>query len=181
MAASLTSLLFRLPAPLFGTAGTAFAWGTKKASALPRYVGWAVPGAVGALWFVWPAVSDDWKIEVGIMADPEAAAAEAKAKAEAAEAAKKPAPAIAVELSQEAKDAIATAHKGHEATMSAEEKTVVAHVKAGDFSDLEKDWDTFAEKSIVPGEDDDDDDEDEDDEDEDEDEDDDDDDDDDDE
>uniref|UniRef100_A0A7S4IYM4 Uncharacterized protein n=1 Tax=Odontella aurita TaxID=265563 RepID=A0A7S4IYM4_9STRA len=164
MAASVTALLGRLPAPLFGNAATAFAWSTKKASALPRYAGWAVPGAVGALWFVWPAVDDGWKVSVGIMADPEAAAA---AKAEAAEAAKvsSPAPAIAVELSQEAKDAIANAHKGSEVTMSAEEKAVVAKVKAGDFSDLEKDWDTFAEKSIVPGEDDDDDDDDDDDED----------------
>jgi hypothetical protein len=29
-------------------------------------IGWAVPLSIGGLWFVWPAVDDGWKIEMGI-------------------------------------------------------------------------------------------------------------------
>jgi len=144
------SLLYRIPTPLFGNAAVAFAWGTKKASALPRYAPWAVPGIVGALWFVWPAVDEGWKISVGIMADPEAA----KASAPQTETAKE---LDTINLSPEAKEVIANAHKGAEAKLTAEEMVVLANVKAGNFTDLEKEWDNFAQKAIVPGEDDDDD------------------------
>jgi len=32
--------------------------------------GWAGPYSVGALWFVWPAVDDGWKIEMGMKSAP---------------------------------------------------------------------------------------------------------------
>ena len=33
---------------------------------------WIFPLTAGAGWLVWPAVDDDWKLERGLMRDPEA-------------------------------------------------------------------------------------------------------------
>lgn len=161
--ASLTKSLLRIPVPLFGTAASAFALGAKKATAAPRYAMWALPGAAGAMWFVWPAVSEEFKISVGMLPDPEA---------ESGEASKTPAVAPAVELSEEAQEKVDNAYKSHdqivEEKMSDEEKAVLKAVEKGDFGALDNEWDDFMTKSIKPGEDDDDDDDDEDDDDDDE-------------
>lgn len=85
MSASIARLINTLPIPVFGSARTAALFTVAKAKTLPRMVGWAGPLAAGALWFVWPAVDDEWKMEMGLMADPEAAM-------KAAEAAKEDAP-----------------------------------------------------------------------------------------
>ncbi|GFH53085.1 hypothetical protein CTEN210_09561 [Chaetoceros tenuissimus] len=53
--------LKKLPVPLFGTAATAVQFGAKKATSAPRYAQWGVPLAAGGLWFVWPAVDEEWK------------------------------------------------------------------------------------------------------------------------
>jgi hypothetical protein len=63
MAASLTRLIRTLPVPLFGSLNTAAAFTIAKSKALPRMVGWAVPLAIGGLWFVWPAVDDSRVIQ----------------------------------------------------------------------------------------------------------------------
>lgn len=155
MASALTKSLLRIPVPLFGTAASAVSIGTKKAMAVPRYALWAVPGAAGAMWFVWPAVTDDFKISIGLLPDPEAETAAAAA----------PAAAPAVELSDEAKAKVDSAYKSADQIiaekMSDDEKAVLASIAKGDLSVLDNDWDQFMEKSIKPGEDDDDEDEDE--------------------
>eukprot|EP00563_Minutocellus_polymorphus_P001026 CAMPEP_0181039722 /NCGR_PEP_ID=MMETSP1070-20121207/10643_1 /TAXON_ID=265543 /ORGANISM="Minutocellus polymorphus, Strain NH13" /LENGTH=179 /DNA_ID=CAMNT_0023117637 /DNA_START=137 /DNA_END=676 /DNA_ORIENTATION=+ len=163
--ASLTKSLLRIPVPLFGTAASALTLGMKKATAAPRYAMWALPGAAGAMWFIWPAVSDDFKISLGMLPDPEAEAA-AAADASAAKTAAV-VPAVTVELSEEAQEKVDNAYKSDdqvvEEKMSDEEKAVLKAVEKGDFDVLDNDWDQFMEKSIKPGEDDDDDDEDDDD------------------
>ena len=156
--ASLTKSLLRIPVPLFGTAASAFTLGVKKATAAPRYAMWALPGAAGAMWFIWPAVSDEFKISIGMLPDPEAEAASSSADASASKA---PAVAPAVELSEEAQEKVENAYKSHdqivEEKMSDEEKAVLKAVEKGDLSALDNDWDEFMTKAIKPGEDDDDD------------------------
>ena len=62
----LTRTIHPLPVPLFGSVKTASLFLCAKTKALPRMIGWAVPLSIGGLWFVWPAVDDGWKIEMGI-------------------------------------------------------------------------------------------------------------------
>jgi hypothetical protein len=103
---------------------------------------------VGALWFIWPAVDDGWKIQMGIKADPEAAAAAAAAKAAAA-APKK------VELSAAAAAKVEEAYKAHEYVETEDDKLLAKAASSGDYSELEAKWEAFAEKATRPGEDDD--------------------------
>jgi hypothetical protein len=160
MSASLVRLINTLPVPIFGSTRTAAMFVTAKAKALPRMVGWAAPLGAGALWFIWPAVDDEWKIEMGIKADPQAAA---KAAEEAAAAA----PTI-VELSAEAEAKVEDAYKAHEhvETETEDDNYLAKAAVSGDYAELEEKWDAFVVKVTQPGEDDDDEDEDDDDDDE---------------
>jgi len=151
MSSAIMTALGRVPVPIFGTARVAASYGMKKAKATPSFaMGWAFPAAVGAAWFIWPAVTDDFKISIGMMEDPEADAAAAKPSEP--------------ELDDTAKAAIAVAHKVDASTgeeprqPTQEELEVEKQYLAGDYSGLEKDWGDFMEKAIKPGEDDDDDD-----------------------
>lgn len=165
MSASIARLINTLPIPVFGSARTAALFTVAKAKTLPRMVGWAGPLAAGALWFVWPAVDDEWKMEMGLMADPEAAM-------KAAEAAKEDAP-KKVELSPEAEKKIEEAYKASDDGYVETDEDKVANAmfakaaETGDYTYLEEKWEVFVEKATRPGEDDDDDDEDDEDEDED--------------
>mmetsp|Transcript_10860 Transcript_10860/g.23993 ORF Transcript_10860/g.23993 Transcript_10860/m.23993 type:complete len:173 (-) Transcript_10860:401-919(-) len=154
--ASFARLINTMPLPLFGSARTATAFVGAKAKMLPKLAGWAVPLGVGALWFVWPAVDDTWKMEMGLKADPQAAAKAVEAAA--AEAPK------AVELSPEAVAKVEDAYKAPEVVVTEEEKTadklMAKAADSGDYSELEGQWDAFLEKAIKPGEDDDEDEED---------------------
>mmetsp|Transcript_138 Transcript_138/g.208 ORF Transcript_138/g.208 Transcript_138/m.208 type:complete len:81 (-) Transcript_138:246-488(-) len=62
----------KLPTPIFGTVELASSYVWRKASATPKFAGWAAPGVFGVLWFVWPAVDDEFKISIGMLKDPEA-------------------------------------------------------------------------------------------------------------
>ena len=62
-----------LPVPLFGSVRTASMFLCAKSKALPKMAGWVVPLSTGALWFIWPAVDDGWKIEMGIKSAPKSA------------------------------------------------------------------------------------------------------------
>ena len=164
MAASLTRLIRTLPVPLFGSLNTAVSFTIAKSKALPRMAGWTVPLAIGGLWFVWPAVDDGWKIEMGFKSDPEAAAAAAAAAQENAAASKETESKIT--LSEEAMVKVENAYKAHEHNVDTDDdKLLSVAVKTGDYTALEEKWEEFNEKAIRPGEDDDED-EDEDDEDE---------------
>lgn len=159
MSASLLNTLKKVPVPLFGTAATALQFGCKKVSSAPRYAQWAAPVVAGGLWFVWPAVDEEWKQSIGF-------GSSAAAPAAAPSQEKKEEPIV---LSDEAKEKIEKAYVVESEELSDDEKAVLKAVSKGDFSALEKDWDNFQEKASIPGDgDDDDDDEDEDDEDEDE-------------
>mmetsp|Transcript_27163 Transcript_27163/g.49034 ORF Transcript_27163/g.49034 Transcript_27163/m.49034 type:complete len:172 (+) Transcript_27163:159-674(+) len=153
--ASLTRLITTMPIPLFGSVRTAGAFTIAKAKTLPRFAGWLGPLGVGALWFIWPAVDDEWKIEMGLKADPEA-------KTKAAEAA---AAAVApkVELSAEAVAKVEGAYKSHEHVATDDEKMLMKANASGDYSYFEEKWEGFIAKAIKPGEDDDDEDDDDDD------------------
>ena len=109
----------------------------------------------GALWFIWPAVDDEWKISIGLKADPEAAAKAAEAvrsaqpsKAAVEEKAMATLPAAALKE-------IEDAPKAHAHVETDEDKLFAKAAASGDFTYLEEKWETFAEKSSRPGEEDD--------------------------
>ena len=147
MSAAAMNALKKVPFPLFGTAATAIAFTTRKASILPKLAPWGLPLGLGGLWFVWPAVDEEWKQSFSAPAAPAAAAPEEKK----------------VELSEEAIEKIDKAYVVEVKELTEVEKAVVKATAGGDFSLLEKEWDTFQEKASNPNEDDDDDDEDDDD------------------
>jgi len=150
MSASLLNVLKKVPAPIFGTAATALQFGVRKAASAPRYAQWAVPAVVGGLWFVWPAVDEEWKQSIFSSSTEEASAApDAEQKEEP------------VVLSEDAKEKIEKAYVVEAPVeLTDEEKAVMKAVEKGDFSDLEKDWEEFQVKAQVPGDGDDDDDDD---------------------
>ncbi len=155
MSAAILNSLKKVPLPLFGSASTAVAWASPKLRALPKLGPWALPLSVGGLWFVWPAVDEEWKQSIGLGSSPAEPAAAA--------------PAPKVELSDEAKEKIekayvVEAHGEVKKELTEEEKAVMKAVAAGDYSLLEKEWEAFQEKACVPGDGDDDDDDDDDDE-----------------
>lgn len=84
--AFVTRTISSIPVPLFANVGTAFKYGMKKAKSAPRYAPWAIPGLIGGAWFIWPAVSDESKIFLGILPDPEAVAVQDKLKEKMTEA-----------------------------------------------------------------------------------------------
>jgi hypothetical protein len=157
MSAAVLNTLKKVPVPLFGSAATAVAFTSRIASKAPKYAPWGVPLGAGALWFVWPAVDEEWKQSIG-MGTPAPAAAPAPAKEEPK-----------VELSAEALEKVEKAYvsEAEVKELTEEEKAVVKAVAAGDFSLLEKEWDAFQLKATVPGDGDDDDEDDDDDDDED--------------
>jgi hypothetical protein len=149
MSASIARLISAAPLPIFGSLGTAMAWTAPKVRALPRFAGWLVPLGAGALWFVWPAVDDGWKIEMGLKADPEAAAKAAAATKEAAAASAKRV------LSPAALAKVEGAYKGHAHVETEDDKLLAKAASSGDYGELEAKWEAFLEKSSNPGEDDD--------------------------
>jgi hypothetical protein len=64
--ASLRMMAMRQPAPIFGTVGMAAVMGRNKARMIPNYLPWGVPAVVGALWFIWPAVDEEFKVSIGM-------------------------------------------------------------------------------------------------------------------
>ena len=152
--AAILNTLKKVPMPIFGTAATAVSFGTRKAASAPRYAAWGVPVVAGGLWFVWPAVDEEWKQTTfgsGPAAEESAAAAEEKP--------------VVVELTEAAMTKVETAHLPEpEKALTEEEKAVMKAMSEGDFTELEKEWDAFAAKAMNPEDDDDDDDDDEDDE-----------------
>jgi hypothetical protein len=146
MAAPLLSLLARAQVPLFGSAELAFKYGLSKAAKVPHYALWGAPLAAGGLWFIWPAVGDESKISWGLMKDPEEAAKEAAAK----EVLEKP-----IELPLSAAKAIETAFVPEEGP-SVDPK-LLAKIRAGDFGELQQDWEEFHIEALRYNDDDDDD------------------------
>jgi len=152
MSASLLNTLKKIPVPLFGSAATALQFGCKKVASAPRYAQWVAPLVAGGLWFVWPAVDEEWKQSIGLgssSAAPEVKASEGK----------KEEPVV---LSAAAKEKIEKAYIVEAEEMTDDEKAVLKAISKGDFSALEKDWDSFQEKAAIPGDGDDEEDEDED-------------------
>lgn len=70
MLARITAAVGTLPVPLFGSVRTASAFACAKSREIPRLAGWVVPLSTGGLWFVWPAVDDEWKISLGLKSAP---------------------------------------------------------------------------------------------------------------
>jgi len=66
--------LSKVGVPLFGNAKTAVSYISQKAKSVPRYKNWAVPGVIGGGWFIWPAITDDFKVQIGLLPDPDAEA-----------------------------------------------------------------------------------------------------------
>lgn len=145
------NFLKKVPAPIFGNAAVAFRFGLQKSTALPKYAPWAVPGIVGGLWFVWPAVDEEWKQSIGIgssSADPAASPAAEDQKEEP------------IVLSEEAVEKVEKAYVVETVELTDAEKEAMKSVEKGDFTVFEKDWDNFNLKAMNPEEDDDDDDDD---------------------
>eukprot|EP00542_Grammatophora_oceanica_P013141 CAMPEP_0194035438 /NCGR_PEP_ID=MMETSP0009_2-20130614/7863_1 /TAXON_ID=210454 /ORGANISM="Grammatophora oceanica, Strain CCMP 410" /LENGTH=164 /DNA_ID=CAMNT_0038676787 /DNA_START=90 /DNA_END=584 /DNA_ORIENTATION=- len=152
---SMLTFMAKIPLPMFGSAAAAYQWSRYMARLVPPAAPWLLPGLVGATWFVWPAVDQEWKVSMGLMKDPNPPPPEEEPKP--------------IKLDADAVAAVATVGKptGEDEAF----KALSAQVKSGDYSSMEADWEKFTEKAIIPGEgDDDDDDDDEDDDDDDEDE-----------
>lgn len=142
MNASLLNTLKKVPAPLFGSAAVAVQFGARKASAAPRFAPWALPAIAGGLWFVWPAVDEEWKKSVF-------------GSSSSAESTPAPEAKPAVELDQKVMDKVEKAYVVEEKHLTEQEKNVVNAIEKGDFSELEKEWDNFQMKAENPEEDDD--------------------------
>jgi hypothetical protein len=139
----LIKTLGKIPFPIFGTAATGYAWSKNAVRTLPGFAYWTFPAVVGGMWFIWPAVDDEWKQSISIFGGGGGAEEEVST--------------AKVELDDEAKAKIAVAYKVDAPTE--EEAKVLKQVARGDYTALEQDWNTFMEKSIKPGEDDDEDEE----------------------
>jgi len=130
--------LKQIPLPIFGTAATATVLSQRYAASIVRLSKMAIPLGAGALWFIWPAIDDNWKQSIGLgPSKVQSSPAAAPAK---------------VELSKEALKKIETAYitQGDE-ELSEEEQATLAAISKGDFSSLEQDWDKFIVKVMVPG------------------------------
>jgi len=68
MSTIILNVLRQIPVPIFGSAAYAANFAVRKAPLLPRLAPWAVPFGMGGLWFVWPAVDEEWKGEMGLKA-----------------------------------------------------------------------------------------------------------------
>ena len=127
-----------------------FRYAMQKAKGAPRFAGWGFPAAVGGLWLIYPALTDSFKVQLGLLPDPEVAAKQA----EIAAAMNAP-----VSLSSSAKKAIASAHHPAQHDIN---PTLATAVQTGDFSSYHASWDKhFVETLKVRDDDDDDDDDDE--------------------
>mmetsp|Transcript_24658 Transcript_24658/g.35378 ORF Transcript_24658/g.35378 Transcript_24658/m.35378 type:complete len:181 (+) Transcript_24658:100-642(+) len=154
MASLLPSFIGKAKVPLLGSVSLALELGIAKAKKAPSYAAWTVPAAAGALWFIWPAVGDETKIAWGIKSDPAADVVEA-------------APSVTVnDLDSSSKKAIENAYKSHGGESSPYsgpvvhlDPVVMAKHARGDFSDLQKDWDSFHREALIYNEDDEDDEE----------------------
>ena len=152
---------------------------------------WSVPAAVGGAWFIWPALDQEWLIELGLAKEPDLHIKAVQAAKEARMAAKQKAkPAAPKEEEEEEEEEEEPAAEEEAADEGGEEESGGDEEEGGDDDDeeeeessipkfeplvaksdgtsLEAAWDNFTIKSIRPGEDDDDDDEDDDDDDDDE-------------
>ena len=130
----------------------AFKWTMQKAKGLPRYAGWAFPAAVGGAWLIYPALSDGFKVDIGLMEDPE----EVAKRAEIEKIMSAP-----INLSAVAKKAVDSAH--HPAQIDVN-PLLSSSVGSGDFSSYHATWDKHFKDTMKLDDDDDDDDDDEDDE-----------------
>jgi len=142
-----------IPAPIFGNGAALGRIVARYFPVVAPAIKWALPLSVGGLWFVWPAVDDEFKIQIGMMkppADPEDAG--------------KPPPPLTWDAS--AQSAIAGAYV-EKPELDDAAKEVYAQIRAGDFSQIEKEWDETMLRISSPGDGDDSDDDDDDDEDED--------------
>ncbi len=92
----------------------------------------------GGLWFVWPAVDEEWKKSVFGSSSSSTPAPEAKP---------------AVELDQKVMEKVEKAYVVEEKHLTEQETNVVKAIEKGDFSDLEKEWDNFQIKAENPEED----------------------------
>jgi len=135
-----------VPFPIFGTVATVTQWARHSSRSLYPGIGWALPAIVGGMWFIWPAVDPEWKLEMGIT----------KASKTADEIKE-----ISLTFDEDAQWAIANAHKTPEDFKpSVKDLQVQKEMRRGITTTLENEWDTFISRAIKPGEDDDDDDDD---------------------
>mmetsp|Transcript_62271 Transcript_62271/g.73768 ORF Transcript_62271/g.73768 Transcript_62271/m.73768 type:complete len:158 (-) Transcript_62271:216-689(-) len=145
MSASMLNLLSKIPVPLFSNARIATQFALQKSHDIPKFAPMGGALAIGGAWLIWPALTDEFKIDLGIMADPEAVAQSGTATAD-------------VDKKEVMSGVAATSQK----------VDVWAAVEAkGDFSHLESGWEKFAVDSLKGDDEDDDDDDDDEDEDED--------------
>ena len=55
----------RLPVPMFGSLALAFNFACHHMQAVPRFAPWALTAGVGAGWFVYPALTQNFKASLG--------------------------------------------------------------------------------------------------------------------
>ena len=143
---------------------------------------WAVPAAVGGTWFIWPALDQEWLIELGLAKEPDLHIKAVQAAKEARMAAKKKAKPASEEEEEEEEEAEEEPAAEEESDEGGDEEAGGEEEEGGDeggddddeeeedessipkFEPLlpktagktqEEIWDNFTLKSIRPGEDDD--------------------------
>lgn len=116
-----------IPVPQFATFSclVSYSRNVGRYFMVPEMVPWAFTGLVGGMWFVWPALDDEWKQSWGMGPSPEVVAPVAKEKPQ---------------LDAVAMIEIETAHKAHVEEVTEAEKQVIAEIRSGDFHSLEKSW-----------------------------------------
>ena len=132
LAAFARSPLGRIPIPIFGTTSFLAVWTSNNGRVLRPAAPWTFPLVVGALWFVWPAVDPEFKIQWGFMKDPNPPAP--------------PAPEVKLDAAgkKAADSAFMAGHVDH--APSEKEIQVMKEIRKGEFGTLEKDWDAVLTK-----------------------------------
>ncbi len=123
----------RIPFPVFGSVAVFTQWARHSARSVGPAIPMAFPAIVGGLWFIWPAVDPEFKIEWGFMKDPNAKPKEAAPEAKLDVAGKKA-----------ADNAYKPAHADHHPTQL--EIQAGKELRNGEFTTLEQEWDTFLVK-----------------------------------
>lgn len=122
----------RLPFPIFGTVATVTAWGRHSSRSLKPLVGWGFPLVVGGLWFIWPAVDDEWQMEIGFKRNPNPPP---------------PAPKPEIKLDASATAAIDNAYKPAASEAPTEKDIQIGkELRMGETTTLEEEWDNFLAK-----------------------------------
>mmetsp|Transcript_14962 Transcript_14962/g.25385 ORF Transcript_14962/g.25385 Transcript_14962/m.25385 type:complete len:175 (-) Transcript_14962:120-644(-) len=147
----------RFALPLFGSVATFRQWSKHSSRTFVAFAPMTVPLGTFFVWFMWPAIAPSWKTEVGLVSAPKTSDEIVNASKLKGGGAVSVTP-MGVTFDAAAQAAIDNAHvAGGGGKVTAQDIAISQQIAAGNYSELQKEW----EASIfTPGDDDDDDDDD---------------------